>query len=146
MPDTQTVSPLQTLVASVREKARTIVRAIAINRHVWKRVDLEILLKKVGSGSKELAKDIARTEYAISKLDPLNPDFAELKKDLDEDLADLREELVEVQKDEAETTASLSKQIEELNQKMMGIENGEILVSREHIDEQVNKLLERSQD
>ena len=98
--------------------------------------------------AEEITKDIARNDYAFSKIEDANPDATELRKTLTDSTKLLNEMLAENTKDAAQakidvdqSCKNLDEAIKEQNDKIALIEKGETKVSLDELNTLTNELL-----
>jgi hypothetical protein len=134
---------LVSIVKQVRDKARNFARMYAINRFLWTKADLEGALSKVGETTKELVTALGVLKYDLAHLDPTHPEYEKDKKSLEEAVKSGEEEVAASTKADEDRKTELTKEIAEVDGKIKGLEDGTVKVTKEHIDEQVDRLISR---
>lgn len=155
-----TTSIYQTIVANARLLARETLRTRNIHKWVRENADLAQLqdgnlkvLEEQKETIKEVEKEIARREYALSKLDQADPDFETKQKDaqnrlevMEKRLADELSTLARMTEDATKANLELDKQIAENKAKIGRWESGENKVQLENLNELAREYVEICQN
>lgn len=136
MPDTN-VGPIQTVVAKVKVVARDVLRGQLISVRMSKISSLNAEIKTIQGYIDDQNKEIARSKYALSKIDPANPDAADLTKQANDAITEATTAI----KDFTEEIAAVQKTIDEQNAGIAKIESGETKVSLDEMAVLVDQFL-----
>jgi len=117
-------------VEALRELARDFARLYAINRWLWDTFN-------------SVSKYLSVAEYDLDHLDPTHPTYTEDKEKYEKVIIESKEEIIGLKKEATELKESLTKSITELDQKITDLQSGKIKITREHIDEQFDRLVSR---
>ena len=137
MPNTNIVGPVQTVVAKVKELARTALRGQLISARLAKIAGLNGEVTTVNGYIADQNKEIARANYALSMVDAANPDAADLTKEANDRVTAANASIKKFQDD----LANLQKSIDEQNAGIAAIESGATKVSAEELACLVDKML-----
>lgn len=128
---------LVAVVDKIRVLARTSLRMINIANLKEVLYSLNLDKQEVQKCSDELAKDVKRAEFALSKVDAADPDAEDLKKGYGEEIVNLNKE-INVHKKGLE---DIAKEVEAVNAKIAKWESGENKVQIENLNAKTKELL-----
>jgi|SRR3990167_4746732 len=130
-------------VEALRELARDFARLYAINRWLWDKATLTARLNAADDTFNSVSKYLSVAEYDLDHLDPTHPTYTEDKEKYEKVIIESKEEIIGLKKEATELKESLTKSITELDQKITDLQSGKIKITREHIDEQFDRLVSR---
>lgn len=120
--------------------ARNSLRMELISPRLAKISTLEKEIEEVKKAKADFElREIAVTKYDLSKLDEAHPLYAEMKKEIEEDLEEMNKHLPCFDKE----VEALEKEIADQKEGIAKIESGETLVSKEKLAALVNKMIEQ---
>lgn len=135
------MSNLTQIVKAARTTARDVLRMEAINRFMDTIHNLKSNLKTVFQDADYADKQVARAEYALSQLDPANPDYADLKEDKEAYLENAKKTAEKMRKDATEVETHFKKEIAENEAKIEAIESGETKISFSRMSELASQII-----
>jgi L-lactate utilization protein LutB len=130
---------LASKVQSFRDKAREILRMKAINRIMQEKFNVSKEISGYPESLEDAKKNVLRVDYKLGKLDEENPDFEDMKKDLEDTKEYAIKNVDELTEMVAKKEKYIAETIAKLDEKIAAYESGEKKVS---IDE-VNALAEQ---
>lgn len=137
-PNDAGATTLLSLVESFRNLARMVLRLRWINNVKDTMANHEKTITSLTDSKAGYTKRIARNDYALSKLDPLDPDFDTKEKNLKSD----NEEYVKFNESYDKDIESVKKVITEQEDKIAKIESGELKVDAENLSIKAKELAE----
>jgi chromosome segregation ATPase len=141
----ESVTGLKDQVQTLRDKARDVLRMEAIQKRMHiiykhkRKIEVEypdILAEK--------KKEVARWAYRLDQLNPLDPDFEAMTKDLETDLESATQSLASANTEIQEYIQAEQKRIAELEAEISQIESGELtVVSIDDADKLTRKAIRK---
>jgi hypothetical protein len=125
------------IINSLRDISRDYLRMLMINSVRTELLDLNVSIDNTKKFILEKEKDVAICDYKLSKLDEADPEFEDKSKDLNEYKVLLGEAIAGL----SEKVIDLTKEVEKVNLRITDITEGKILVSREDLEAETNKLI-----
>lgn len=125
------------IVSEVREIARDGLRLQAVARFRSTLHDLTLEKERLAENRKHVEKNIARSNYQLSKIDPANPDAEQETKSLNSNLEYDNKSL----ESNTKQVEAVDKQIVEVTKKIEDIQSGVTKISRENLDHETALLL-----
>jgi septal ring factor EnvC (AmiA/AmiB activator) len=126
------------LVDKFREMARDILRLRWISNIKDEILGVDNRLADLKRCNDMAAKNLARANYALSKLDPADPDFADKKAEQEERIKDANKDTEYTNKQVVEATAEKT----ELTAKIAKITSGEFKVNADNLSAKAKELAE----
>jgi len=127
------------LVSVAREFARNAVRLSMTNNVRAKILDAENEIKDLDEALAGTKKNIARANFALSKVDANDPDKDVLTAEYNEQLKDLNERIEDIEK----TKAIYAETLKKLNDEIVSIQKGDRKVSMETLQAISTNYLEK---
>ena len=125
------------IVSEVREIARDGLRLQTVARFRSTLHDLTLEKERLAENRKHVEKNIARSNYQLSKIDPANPDAEQETKSLNSNLEYDNKSL----ESNTKQVEAVDKQIVEVTKKIEDIQSGVTKISRENLDHETALLL-----
>jgi len=142
-PEIQETLALSIKVAACRDKAREILRGQAINRILTVILQEEKCLTSAKEYPTNYTKEVARTEYALSKLDPKDPDYAEKKTNTEKAIESRKKDLERATKQSEADSERYTQNIESYKKEIAKWETGEYKVSMDSMESLANELIKK---
>ena len=143
MEPTIQLNPLQTAVQECRDKARNILRMVKINNLLQSKFFAPTELKGLESGLADHTKQLARVNYRISKLDELNPDYEDMKKDEETDKIYHETRVKTYTESVAKEKTRLEKENTRLDEEIAKWESGENKVRIEDVNQLAEEMIRK---
>jgi len=143
MEPTIQLNPLQTAVQECRDKARNILRMVKINNLLQSKFFAPTDLKELERVLADDTKQLARVNYRISKLDELNPDYEDLKKDEGDAKTYVEKQVKEYTESVTKEKERLEKENTRLDEEIAKWESGENKVRIEDVNHLAEEMIRK---
>ena len=139
--DTIQTQTLSENVQSLRDKAREILRMRTINNVMANKYDISKNLKQYEDNLAYTVKKLDITNYKLTKLDEMDPEFDDKKKILDKDAEYFTDEVTRAEKNLEEAKTNNEKALAKCDEDITKWESGEKLVNIEEVNGLVNQMI-----